>query len=53
VHVEIHVAFAERVVAQVAFVVYSNLENAVHNLSIQERERLIEDDVCAASLQQN
>ena len=49
--VEVHVVFAQNVIAQGVFVVYSNLESARHQLLIQEGERLIEDDVLPTGLQ--
>ena len=49
--VEVHVVFAQNVIAQGVFVVYSNLESALHKLLVQEGECLIEDDVFPASLQ--
>ena len=49
--VEVHVVFAQNVIAQGVFVVYSNLESALHELLVQEGERLVEDDVFPASLQ--
>ena len=48
--VEVHVVFAQNVIAQGVFVVYSNLESALHKLLVQEGECLIEDDVFPASL---
>ena len=50
--VEVHVVFAQRVIDQGVFVVYSNLESAIHKLLIQEGERLIEDDVLPTSLKE-
>ena len=52
--VEIDVAFAQLVVAHAVFVVNFDLESDVLNLIIHEvGERLIEDDVFAASLQRS
>jgi hypothetical protein len=51
--VEIHVVFAQYIVAQGSFVINSNLESAVHKLLIKEGERLIEGDVMATTLKEN
>jgi len=50
--VKVHVVFAQGVIDQGVFVVYSNLESAIHKLLIQEGERLIEDDVLPTSLKE-